>query len=252
MRKAFLKKARETLARDARADAPQRSAGAAARGGTQNKDEGMDTYDLASDARDREISHILTDRDREQARRRSTRRSRASTTAATACARAAGRTSPKARLEALPFTRLCVTCQAERERELRMNQRYEEDRTFRRSRVERRRRRRILSRDRPAPRETTAATAKPATTSTSRPSRWRPSATAAECVEAVHPLDAAHLQVAGVEGREGPAPGHPEEHRAAPRRRRRRGRRLEPRAALEECWATSVTPRQRRPADHRA
>ena len=36
------------------------------------------------------------------------------------------------RLQALPFTRLCVTCQSDRERESRMNKRYEEDRTFRR------------------------------------------------------------------------------------------------------------------------
>ena len=32
----------------------------------QSKDEGMDTYDLASDARDQEINLILSDRDREK------------------------------------------------------------------------------------------------------------------------------------------------------------------------------------------
>src|SRR5512132_1364563 len=36
------------------------------------------------------------------------------------------------RLQALPFTRLCVTCQSDREREPRMNKRYEADPTFRR------------------------------------------------------------------------------------------------------------------------
>ena len=36
------------------------------------------------------------------------------------------------RLVALPFTRLCVTCQSEQERESRMNRRFEDDRGFRR------------------------------------------------------------------------------------------------------------------------
>src|SRR3954451_11071509 len=63
MRKAFLKKAREalqemrsTLLRSVQADLKQ--------GREASKDEGMDTYDLASEARDREINFILTDRDR--------------------------------------------------------------------------------------------------------------------------------------------------------------------------------------------
>jgi hypothetical protein len=63
MRKAFLKKARETL-ESMRAQMLKNVQQELQEGRDQNKDEGMDTYDLASDARDREISHILTDRDR--------------------------------------------------------------------------------------------------------------------------------------------------------------------------------------------
>ena len=36
------------------------------------------------------------------------------------------------RLEALPFTRLCINCQAEREKEAKTMKRFEEDRTYRR------------------------------------------------------------------------------------------------------------------------
>ena len=63
MRKAFLKKARENLA-SMRAQMLKNVQQELQEGRDQNKDEGMDTYDLASDARDREINHILTDRDR--------------------------------------------------------------------------------------------------------------------------------------------------------------------------------------------
>jgi len=34
----------------------------------------------------------------------------------------------EARLQALPFTRLCVNCQADREREMKLNRRFEENR----------------------------------------------------------------------------------------------------------------------------
>ena len=51
--------------RDARAAPAQRPAGPE-RGPRASKDEGMDTYDLASDARDKEINLILSDRDREK------------------------------------------------------------------------------------------------------------------------------------------------------------------------------------------
>ena len=100
-------------------------------GREQNKDEGMDTYDLASDARDREISHILTDRDRDKLEAIDDALARIDE-GSYGVARAARPTSPRAASQALPFTRLCVTCQAERESESRMNKRHEEDRSYRR------------------------------------------------------------------------------------------------------------------------
>jgi DnaK suppressor protein len=36
-----------------------------------------------------------------------------------------------ARLEALPFTRLCVTCQAEREKEAKNSRRFDDERAYR-------------------------------------------------------------------------------------------------------------------------
>jgi hypothetical protein len=63
-------------------------------GREHQKDDGMDTYDLASDARDQEINVILTDRSARSSPP-STRRSAGSTTAATGSARSAGSTSPR-------------------------------------------------------------------------------------------------------------------------------------------------------------
>ncbi len=130
MRKAFLKKAREALGsmrsqllRNVRQDLSE--------GRDQTKDEGMDTYDLASDARDREISHILTDRDRGKLEAIDEAISRVEDGSYGLC-EDCGAEIAEGRLEALPFTRLCVSCQGDRERESRMNKRYEEDRTFRR------------------------------------------------------------------------------------------------------------------------
>jgi len=65
MRKSFLKKARETL-QEMRTQLLRSVQAELHEGREQTKDEGMDTYDLASDARDREINFILSDRDREK------------------------------------------------------------------------------------------------------------------------------------------------------------------------------------------
>src|SRR5712692_298359 len=65
MRKTFLKKARETL-QEMRVQLLRNVQEELHEGREQTKDEGMDTYDLASDARDREIDVILTDRDRDK------------------------------------------------------------------------------------------------------------------------------------------------------------------------------------------
>ena len=130
MRKAFLKKARETLD-TMRAQMLRNVQQELHEGRDQSKDEGMDTYDLASDARDREISHILTDRDREKLQAIDEALGRCDDGTYGLCEDCEAEVA-EGRLQALPFTRLCVTCQSDRERESRMNKRYEEDRSFRR------------------------------------------------------------------------------------------------------------------------
>src|SRR5437879_5462575 len=115
MRKAFLKAAREKLLearrqtlRDMNDDLKEGREGA--------KDEGMDTYDLASEERDREISFILTDREREKLNAIQEALDRVDDGSYGSCENCESEIA-EGRLEALPFTRLCVNCQAERERE---------------------------------------------------------------------------------------------------------------------------------------
>ena len=130
MRKAFLKKARETL-QDMREQLLRNVQAELHEGREQSKDEGMDTYDLASDARDREINFILTDREREKLQAIDEALARVGEGSYGACESCESDIA-EGRLEALPFTRLCINCQAEREKEARMNKRFEEDRTYRR------------------------------------------------------------------------------------------------------------------------
>jgi len=130
MRKAFLKKSRETL-QETRSHLLRTVQQDLNQGRDQNKDEGMDTYDLASDARDREISHILTDRDRDKLQAIDEALGRVDDGSYGLC-EDCGADIAEGRLQALPFTRLCVTCQSDRERESKINKRYEEDRSSRR------------------------------------------------------------------------------------------------------------------------
>ena len=130
MRKAFLKKARETL-QEMREQLLRNVQAELHEGREQSKDEGMDTYDLASDARDREINFILTDREREKLQAIDEALARVGEGSYGAC-KSCESDIAEGRLEALPFTRLCINCQAEREKEARMNKRFEEDRTYRR------------------------------------------------------------------------------------------------------------------------
>ncbi len=130
MRKAFLKKARETL-EDMRAQLLRNVQQDLNAVRDQHKDEGMDTYDLASDARDKEIDLILGDREREKVQAIDEALSRVANNSYGICESCEGEIA-EARLQALPFTRVCVNCQADRERELKMHRRYEEDRSFRR------------------------------------------------------------------------------------------------------------------------
>jgi len=130
MRKAFLKKARDTL-QEMREQLLRNVQAELHEGREQSKDEGMDTYDLASDARDREINFILTDREREKLQAIDEALARVGEGSYGACESCESDIA-EGRLEALPFTRLCINCQAEREKEARMNKRFEEDRTYRR------------------------------------------------------------------------------------------------------------------------
>jgi DnaK suppressor protein len=129
MRKAFLKKARETM-QEMRAQLLRSVQADLAQGREANKDEGMDTYDLASDARDREINLILNDRDRDKLQAIDDALARIDEGTYGVCESCESDVA-EGRLEALPFTRLCISCQAEREKEAKSMKR-EEDRTYRR------------------------------------------------------------------------------------------------------------------------
>jgi len=129
MRKAFLKNVREKLLamrrqtlREISNDLQQGREGA--------KDEGMDTYDLASEERDREISFILTDRERERLQAIQEALERVEGGSYGICENCELEIAP-ARLEALPFTRLCVTCQADREKEAKTSRRFDDERAYR-------------------------------------------------------------------------------------------------------------------------
>jgi DnaK suppressor protein len=130
VRKAFLNKVKATLEqmREQTVRTVQREL---SEGREHTKDDGMDTYDLASDARDREISTILTDRDRNKLVAIDEALERIDDGSYGVCEEC-GADIAEGRLAALPFTRLCVTCQSEMERESKLNRRFEEDRSFRR------------------------------------------------------------------------------------------------------------------------
>ena len=130
MRKSFLKKMREKLL-EMRAQLVRNVQSDLQEGREQTKDEGMDTYDIASDARDREISLILNDRDRDKALAIDDALARIDEGSYGACDSCESDIA-EARLEALPFTRLCVSCQAEREKEAKSMKRPDEDRSYRR------------------------------------------------------------------------------------------------------------------------
>jgi len=130
MRKAFLKKMREKLL-EMRAQLLRSVQSDLQEGREQTKDEGMDTYDIASDARDREISLILNDRDRDKALAIDDALARIDDGSYGVCESCESDVA-EARLEALPFTRLCVSCQADREKEAKSMKRPDEDRTYRR------------------------------------------------------------------------------------------------------------------------
>lgn len=133
LRKEFLKKAEETLQetkklllREIRGRVKEETEG--------SKDEGRDTYDLASDERDREINFILNDREREkllaidEALQRIKHKSYG--ICECGCENCEGEIQ-LGRLKVLPFTRLCVKCQEETERESKLQKRFEDERSYR-------------------------------------------------------------------------------------------------------------------------
>jgi DnaK suppressor protein len=91
-----------------------------------NKDEGMDTYDLASEERDREINFILSDRDRVKLKQIDDALERMDEGTYGVC-ESCGLEIAEERLEAMPFSRLCRDCQQDEEREAKSQRRPADD-----------------------------------------------------------------------------------------------------------------------------
>lgn len=92
-----------------------------------NKDEGMDTYDLASEERDREINFILSDRERVKVKQVDDALGRLDDGTYGVC-ESCGLEITEERLQALPFTRLCRDCQQEQEKEAKSQRRFDDER----------------------------------------------------------------------------------------------------------------------------
>lgn len=90
-----------------------------------NKDEGMDTYDLASEERAREINFILSDRDRAKSQQIDDALARIADGSYGVC-ESCGLEIADERLRILPFTRLCRDCQQDQEREARSQRKYDD------------------------------------------------------------------------------------------------------------------------------
>lgn len=129
MRKAFLKAAEEKLL-DMRRQVLREMSDDLRQGREGGKEEGMDTYDLASEERDREINFILTDRDREKLQAIQEALERVANGTYGICESCEQEIS-QARLTALPFTRMCVNCQAEHEKEMKASRRFDDERAYR-------------------------------------------------------------------------------------------------------------------------
>jgi len=92
-----------------------------------NKDEGRDTYDLASEERDREINFILSDRERTKIRQIDDVLERIADGSYGVC-EACGLEIAEERLQIMPFTRLCRDCQQDQEREAKSQRRTDDER----------------------------------------------------------------------------------------------------------------------------
>ncbi|HEV2171585.1 MAG TPA: TraR/DksA family transcriptional regulator [Candidatus Binatus sp.] len=92
-----------------------------------NKDEGMDTYDLASEERDREINFILSDRERVKLQQIDDALARLDDGSYGIC-ESCGLEIAEERLAAMPFSRLCRDCQQDQEREEKSQRRFDDER----------------------------------------------------------------------------------------------------------------------------
>jgi DnaK suppressor protein len=128
-RKDFLKQAAETLAETKKQ--LLREMQGRVKGETEGvKDEGRDTYDLASDERDREINFILNDREREKLHAIDEALERIKDKSYGICESCEGEIQ-LGRLKVLPFTRLCVKCQEENEKESKRQKTMDDERGYR-------------------------------------------------------------------------------------------------------------------------
>jgi DnaK suppressor protein len=134
VRKEFLKKAADTL-KEMKSQLMREIGDRVKEEKEGIKDEGRDTYDLASDERDREINIILTDREREKllAIDEALQRIKEKTYGICECGcdNCEGEIG-MGRLKVLPFTRLCVRCQEETEKENKLMRKFDEERNYRR------------------------------------------------------------------------------------------------------------------------
>ena len=128
-RKEFLKQASDMLEEMKRA-ASKEMQGRVKEETEGVKDEGRDTYDLASDERDREINFILNDREREKLLAIDESLQRIADKTYGICESCEGEIQ-LGRLKILPFTRLCVKCQEENEKESKRQKTLENERSYR-------------------------------------------------------------------------------------------------------------------------
>ena len=128
-RKDFLKQAAETLSETKKQLLKEMQG--RVKGETEGiKDEGRDTYDLASDERDREINFILNDREREKLHAIDEALERIKDKSYGICESCEGEIQ-LGRLKVLPFTRLCVKCQEENEKESKRQKTMDDERGYR-------------------------------------------------------------------------------------------------------------------------
>jgi len=128
-RKEFLKQASDML-QDTKKQALREMQGRVKEETEGVKDEGRDTYDLASDERDREINFILNDREREKLLAVDEALQRIKDKTYGICESCEGEIQ-LGRLKVLPFTRLCVKCQEENEKESKRQKTLEDERGYR-------------------------------------------------------------------------------------------------------------------------